>query len=179
MGKWGFLVTEHGKFGHLLLLFCSSQGSEASRRSPAAQRDSRGNQDIAETRTTQILTSRFAICSAAVFLTFFPEFQRDQKEGAAWRCCPDACNLLCCALKSYAFSLSSSDICVLILFLQLFREICFCCLPMLLRDEETHPCVDLALAFEAKQNASWGCHKFSWLERSGLFFSCCTMVTIP
>lgn len=111
MGKWGFLVTEHGKFGHLLLLFCSSQGSEASRRSPAAQRDSRGNQDIAETRTTQILTSRFAICSAAVFLMFFPEFQRDQKEGAAWRCCPDACNLLCCALKSYAFSLSSSDMC--------------------------------------------------------------------
>ncbi|POI31324.1 hypothetical protein CIB84_004926 [Bambusicola thoracicus] len=38
------------------------EGSEASRRGPAAQRDSRGNADIAETRTPQILTSRSGLC---------------------------------------------------------------------------------------------------------------------
>lgn len=71
-----------------------------------------------------------------------------------------------------------SSTCVVILFLQLFREICFCCLPTLQRDEEIHPCIDLALALEAEEIASWGCHRFSWLERNGLFFSSCAMVTI-
>ena len=69
-GKGLFPAAGQGKCRGLLLNLSSSQGSEAARRSPAAQRDSRGNQDIAETGATQIPASRFGSCSAAVFTIF-------------------------------------------------------------------------------------------------------------
>lgn len=122
-GKWEFPAAGQGTLRELLLHLCSSQGSEAARRSTTTQRDSRSNQDITETGAAQIPASRFDICSAAIFKTLCWSLKRSEKDqlpGGAVHMHVVCCACLHCRSPHLLFS---DDMRVLPLFLQQFRDL--------------------------------------------------------
>lgn len=131
----------------LLLHRCSLQGSKAVGRSPPAQRDPRGNQDVTEAGATQIPAGRFGCC----FYSFLLLLQRLQERVSAQRCYADVCSFLhsqllgssaysplrCGVQKACSNSFRDSERGTVVV-------------PLWGRGMSRHPCTALPLACEAK-----------------------------